>query len=68
MGRGATGEETGSLAQVTSERDRYQALAEERAEVIRRLWERLDAEADERRRLIAVLTGPRVRWWRRWFR
>jgi hypothetical protein len=26
-----------------------------------------DAEAEERRQLLALLTGPRRRWWRRWF-
>jgi hypothetical protein len=25
-------------------------------------------EADERRKLLALLTGPRAPWWRRWFR
>jgi hypothetical protein len=45
-------------------------------EAIRDMRTRLDAaaevqqrEAEERRRLIAILTGPaRVPWWRRWFR
>jgi hypothetical protein len=41
----------------------------EQAETIRDLRHRLDAEAEERRRLMALLTGPaRVSWWRRWFR
>jgi hypothetical protein len=41
----------------------------DREETIRDLRTRLDAEAEERRRLIAILTGPaRVPWWRRWFR
>jgi hypothetical protein len=65
--RDATGGETGSLAQVTGERDRYRALAEERDATIRDLRARLDAEADERRRLVAVLTGPRGAWWRGWW-
>jgi hypothetical protein len=34
---------------------------------IRDLRTRLDAEAEERRKLIAVLTDRRP-WWRRWFR
>jgi hypothetical protein len=39
------------------------------AETIRDLRHRLDAEAEERRRLIAILTDQRRRpWWRRWFR
>jgi hypothetical protein len=25
-------------------------------------------EADERRKLLELLTGPRAPWWRRWFR
>jgi hypothetical protein len=29
---------------------------------------RLDCEAEERRKLPAILTGPRVPWCRRWFR
>jgi hypothetical protein len=42
---------------------------EEQGATIRDLRARLDAEAEERRRLIAILTGPaRVAWWRRWFR
>ena len=28
----------------------------------------LDLEAEERRKLTAILTGPRPPWWRRWFR
>jgi len=40
----------------------------ELCEVIRDLRTRLDLEGDERRRLLALLTGPRVPWWRRWFR
>jgi hypothetical protein len=70
MGRSATGgathEPAVSLADLLAERNR---LVTEQAETIRRLWERLDAEAEERRRLIAVLTDQRSRpWWRRWFR
>ena len=37
-------------------------------ETIRDLRSRLDAEAEERRRLLALLTGLRLPWWRRWFR
>jgi hypothetical protein len=41
----------------------------EQAETIRQLWHRIEADAEERRRLMALLTGPaRVSWWRRWFR
>ena len=41
----------------------------EQAETIRDLRHRLDADAEERRRLMVLLTGPaRVSWWRRWFR
>jgi hypothetical protein len=55
--------------QLRGERDRYQALAEEREETIRDLRHRLDVEGEERRKLIALLTAPaRVPWWRRWFR
>jgi hypothetical protein len=43
-------------------------LIEEQAETIRDLRTRLDSEAEERRRLMALLTGPRAPWWRRWFR
>jgi hypothetical protein len=44
-------------------------LLAEREETIRDLRARLDAEAEERRRLIAILTDDRRRpWWRRWFR
>jgi hypothetical protein len=47
----------------------WRTLATERAEVIRDLRVRLDAEAAERRQLIAILTDQRRRpWWRRWFR
>jgi hypothetical protein len=56
------------LAQVRADRDRFRALAEERDETIRDLRTRLDAEAEERRKLTAILTGPRRPWWRRWFR
>lgn len=56
------------LAQVRADRDRFRALAEERDETIRDLRTRLDAEAEERRKLTAILTGPRRSWWRRWFR
>jgi hypothetical protein len=43
-------------------------LLAEREETIRRLWNRIEADAEERRRLLALLTGPRVPWWRHWFR
>jgi hypothetical protein len=57
------------LVQLRGDRDRYRAIAEEREQTIRDLRARLDAEAEERRRLIAILTDDRRRpWWRRWFR
>jgi hypothetical protein len=56
------------LAQVRADRDRFRALAEERDETIRDLRTRLDHEAEERRKLTAILTGPQRSWWRRWFR
>ena len=41
----------------------------DRDATIRDLRTRLDSEAEERRQLLALLTGPaRVVWWRRWFR
>ena len=40
----------------------------EQAETIRDLRNRLDSEVDERRRLLALLTGPKLPWWRKWFR
>jgi hypothetical protein len=41
----------------------------DQAETIRDLRTRLDAEAEERRRLLALLTAPERRpWWRRWLR
>jgi hypothetical protein len=43
-------------------------LLVEREETIRWLRSRIEADAEERRRLLALLTGPRVPWWRRWFR
>jgi hypothetical protein len=54
----------------------WRALAIEREETIRDLRARLDAadartnaEAEERRKLIAILTDQRRRpWWRRWLR
>jgi hypothetical protein len=52
-----------------------QAMIESQAETIRDLRSMLagaieerSREAEERRRLMALLTGPRVPWWRRWFR
>ena len=63
------------------ELEKWRALALEREETIRDLRARLDAEAEERRRLMTLLThrstasvpavqpaAPRVSWWRRWFR
>ena len=38
------------------------------AETIRHLRGLLEIEAAERRRMLALLTGPRAPWWRRWFR
>jgi hypothetical protein len=43
------------------------ALVAEQRETIRDLRARLDAEAEERRTLIAMLVDRRP-WWRRWFR
>lgn len=54
-----------ALAQLLTERDR---LVQEQAETIRDLRQRLDSEAEERRRLMTLLTGPRRSWWRRWRR
>jgi hypothetical protein len=65
MLRDLPGEPAGaSLAQLLAERDR---LVAEQAATIRDLRARLDAEAEERRKLIAILTDRRP-WWRRWFR
>jgi hypothetical protein len=55
-------------ATAPGEVDGLRLLLSEREETIRDLRARLDAEAEERRRLTAVLTGPRRPWWRRWFR
>jgi hypothetical protein len=41
---------------------------EHQAETIRHLRGLLEGEGAERRRMLALLTGPRVPWWRRWFR
>jgi len=38
------------------------------AETIRHLRRLLEIEVAERRRMLALLTGPRAPWWRRWFR
>jgi hypothetical protein len=66
MLRDLPGEPAGtSLAELLVERDR---LVAEQAETIRDLRDRLDREAEERRKLTAILTGPRPPWWRRWFR
>jgi len=62
-----------TLHQLLAERDR---LVAEQGETIRDLRERLDcadervaAEVEERRRLLALLTDQRTRpWWRRWLR
>ena len=43
-------------------------LLAEREETIRDLRGRLDRDAEERRKLTAILTGPRLPWWRRWLR
>jgi len=55
--------------------DGLQLLLAEREETIRDLRQRLDREAEERRamaeerrQLLALLTGPRRPWWRRWVR
>ena len=56
-----------ALRQLLAERDR---LVDEQAESIRDLRRRLDAEAEERRRLTAILADQRAapapirRWWR----
>ena len=47
--------DTPSLADLLAERDR---LVAEQSETIRDLRARLDLEAEERRKLIAILTGP----------
>jgi hypothetical protein len=58
--------EAEGLRALLAERER---LVEEQASAIRDLRHRLDVETEERRRLMALLTGPeRVSWWRRWFR
>jgi hypothetical protein len=47
----------------------WRTPATEREETIRFLKDQLTAEAEERRKLIAILTDQRRRpWWRRWFR
>jgi hypothetical protein len=57
-------ERLGERGEVTGLRERIA----EQAETIRDLRARLDSEVEERRRLLALLTGPRLPWWRRWFR
>ena len=60
---------TASLGELRVERDRLLAEHEDLRETIRDLRTRLDAEAEERRQLLALPTGPERRpWWRRWFR
>jgi excisionase family DNA binding protein len=77
-----TGDMTGTMKQVVphngagtypetspGEVEGLRLLLAEREGTIRDLRTRLDAEAEERRRLIAILTDDRRRsWWRRWFR
>ena len=57
---------------LVAERDRFRALAEERDRTIEQQQETIrhlrSLLADERRRMMALLTGPPVPWWRRWFR
>jgi hypothetical protein len=56
-------EDIRTLQRVLEERDRTIAAHEETIRHLRGLL------ADERRRMLALLTGPaRVPWWRRWFR
>ena len=57
---------TTSLADLLVERDRLGWP--NRRKRSRDLRDRLDHEAEERRKLTAILTGPRRSWWRRWFR
>jgi excisionase family DNA binding protein len=65
--RSVPGERDGAaLVELLAERER---LVTEQAETIRQLWHRIEADEEERRRLMALLTGPeRGAWWRRWFR
>ena len=80
-GNGLQSDTGATDAGLPGELEKWRALAIEREETIRRLWERLDAEAEERRRVQerlthrsttsvpAVLPTPtRVPWWHRWFR
>jgi hypothetical protein len=57
---------------LVAERDRFRALAEERDRTIEQQQETIrhlrSLLADERRRMMALLTGPPAPWWRRWFR
>jgi hypothetical protein len=56
-------EDIRTLQCVLEKRDRTIAAHEETIRHLRSLL------ADERRRMLALLTGPaRVPWWRRWFR
>ena len=69
MLRSVTGETDGtSQATLRVERDRLLAEREDLRETIRDLRHRLDSEVEERRRLLALLTGPKLPWWRRWLR
>jgi hypothetical protein len=77
LGNGAsTVEQVGEtpVQRITDSLQLYQRLAKAEAErdllldLVADLRAQRDREAEERRRLIAVLTGPRVPWWRRWFR
>lgn len=68
MKQSVPGETDGtSLASLRVERDRLLIEREDLRETIRDLRTRLDAETEERRRLLALLTDRRG-WWRRWFR
>jgi hypothetical protein len=69
MRQTATGNGTdGTVAPSSPETVALERLLAEREETIRRLWTRIEADAEERRRLLALLTGPKLPWWRRWLR
>jgi hypothetical protein len=70
----SVGHPTATLGAATVEIEHWRVLAAEREETIRDLRARLDSEAEERRRLTALLTadrgphtsiGPRRGWWYR---